>query len=81
MDDSYACPNCGAEVRVGSAACPECGSDEETGWSEDTDYDGLDLPESLQEYSEFQNRKKKSQIISGIIAAGLLLLFIFGYIF
>lgn len=24
-------------------ACPECGSDEQTGWSENTVYDGLDL--------------------------------------
>lgn len=26
-------------------ACRECGSDESTGWSEDTLYDGLDLPD------------------------------------
>ena len=39
----FLCPNCGAEVPEGSAACPECGSDDETGWSEDTMYDGLGL--------------------------------------
>ena len=32
--DFFICPNCGAEVRKGSAACPECGSCDETGWSE-----------------------------------------------
>lgn len=42
--DTFTCPNCGADVRVGAAACPECGADEETGWSEQTAYDGLDLP-------------------------------------
>ncbi len=29
---------------VKALSCPECGSDEKTGWSEDTMYDGLDLP-------------------------------------
>lgn len=45
MDDYFVCPNCGAEVPLKALACPECGSDEDTGWSEDTMYDGLDLPE------------------------------------
>ena len=42
--ETFVCPNCGADVPVSAATCPECGSDEETGWSEDTIYDGLDLP-------------------------------------
>ena len=42
---SFVCPNCGADVPAGAAACRECGSDESTGWSEDTLYDGLDLPD------------------------------------
>ncbi len=41
----FTCPNCGAAVRAGALACPECGSDESTGWSQDTLYDDLDLPE------------------------------------
>lgn len=45
MDDYFVCPNCGAEVSPKAKACPECGSDENTGWSEDTMYDALDLPE------------------------------------
>ena len=44
-DDYFICPNCGAEVPLRSLACPECGSDDRTGWSEDTLYDGLDLPD------------------------------------
>lgn len=46
MGDYFVCPNCGAEVPLRALACPECGSDEDTGWSEDTMYDGLDLPEA-----------------------------------
>lgn len=41
--DTFACPHCGADVRRGAPACPECGSDEDTGWSEDTMYDGVDF--------------------------------------
>jgi hypothetical protein len=42
---TFECPNCGAEVRHGARSCPECGADDQTGWSEDTMYDGLDLPD------------------------------------
>jgi hypothetical protein len=31
-------------VPAGALACPECGADDQTGWSEDTAYDDLDLP-------------------------------------
>ncbi|MEM8875606.1 MAG: zinc-ribbon domain-containing protein [Planctomycetota bacterium] len=41
---AFDCPHCGEEVPANAAACPACGSDEQTGWSEDTIYDGLDLP-------------------------------------
>ena len=44
-DDYFICSNCGAMVPSRALACPECGSDEQTGWSEDTLYDGLDLPD------------------------------------
>jgi len=33
------CPNCGAEVPLRARACPECGADEQTGWSEDEEFD------------------------------------------
>ena len=39
------CPACGEHVPAGARACPACGADARTGWSEDTRYDGLDLPD------------------------------------
>lgn len=45
MEDYFICPNCGADVKPNSLACRECGADENTGWSEETMYDGLDLPD------------------------------------
>lgn len=44
-DDWFACPVCGEEVRVGALVCPGCGSDDETGWSEEAEYDGVELPD------------------------------------
>jgi hypothetical protein len=42
-EDWFVCPNCG-EVLVGDPTrCSRCGSDEETGWSEETLYDGVEL--------------------------------------
>ena len=61
MSNYFICPNCGAEVPIKALSCPECGSDEKTGWSEDTMYDGLDLPEveeseTMTTTSLFQNK-------------------------
>ena len=47
--DWFTCPVCGEEVPAGALACPECGSDDKTGWSPETEYDGLDLPQSVEE--------------------------------
>jgi uncharacterized membrane protein YvbJ len=47
------CPNCGAEVPPKAKACPECGSDEQTGWSEQANYDNLDLPDESFDYDKF----------------------------
>lgn len=44
-DDWFACPVCGQEVRYGALACPGCGSDDETGWSQEAEYDEVDLPD------------------------------------
>ena len=41
MPDYFICPHCGADVAWDAVVCPECGSDDETGWSEETAYDGL----------------------------------------
>ena len=39
------CPVCGEVVPVGAASCRSCGSCPDSGWSEDTVYDGLGLPD------------------------------------
>lgn len=62
------CPNCGADVPPNAKACPECGSDEETGWSEDAQTGGLDLPEEKFDYDDFVQREfgAKSPVPRGI---------------
>ena len=39
------CPVCGEFMAAGARACRECGSCEKTGWKDEADYDGLDLPD------------------------------------
>jgi ribosomal protein L40E len=78
------CPNCGADVPVGARACPECGSDETTGWSEDAEYGGLDLPDEEFDYDKFVKQEfgKASPVPRGthwfwwLAAAVLVILFI-----
>jgi len=63
MSDYFICPNCGAEVPIKSLSCPECGSDEKTGWSEDTMYDGLDLPA----FEETRGNSSKSLFLNKLL--------------
>ena len=51
------CPNCGADVPPAAKCCPEFGSDETTGWSEDAQSSGLDLPDDNFNYEEFAERE------------------------
>jgi len=51
------CPDCGAAVPRNAKACPECGSDEQTGWSEESRADGLDLPDDNFDYGDFVKRE------------------------
>jgi hypothetical protein len=51
------CPNCGAEVPRNAKACPECGADEQTGWSEEAQGTGLDLPDENFDYDDFVERE------------------------
>ena len=55
------CPNCGAPLHAGARVCPECGSDEQTGWSEAAEHDGLGLPEESFDYDEFVQREFESK--------------------
>jgi hypothetical protein len=51
------CPNCGAEIPRKAKACPECGSDESTGWSDEAQYGGLDLPDDNFDYDKFVQKE------------------------
>ena len=80
MSDYFVCPNCGAEVPVKSLSCPECGSDEKTGWSEDTMYDGLDLPA----FEETRDNSSKSlfqnKLLLYVVAIMTILAFIWFFV-
>ncbi len=54
--DWFACPECGAEVRVGSRGCTACSG---KSWEQEEYLDGLDLPEDPAEfdYDEFVKRE------------------------
>jgi hypothetical protein len=47
------CPVCGEDVPRNALACPECGADHNSGWSDETVYDGLDLPGESFDYDQF----------------------------
>ena len=51
------CPNCGADVPPRAKACPHCGSDDQTGWSEEAQTSGLDLPDEHFDYKDFVKRE------------------------
>ncbi len=80
MSDYFVCPNCGAEVPVKALSCPECGSDEKTGWSEDTVYDGLDLPA----FEETRDNSSKSlfqnKLLLYVVAIMTILAFIWFFV-
>jgi hypothetical protein len=76
--ESFECPNCGAQVPGGARSCPECGSDDETGWSEDTMYDGLDLPDPG--YGEEAPARPRSRIPWALIGVVLAVLALVGWL-
>jgi len=53
LEENFDCPVCGAEVPAGSKSCPECGACEKSGWSGNTDEDGLGLPDDEFDYEKF----------------------------
>jgi uncharacterized membrane protein YvbJ len=78
-DNWFTCPQCGAVVPSDAEACPECGSCDETGWSDDAAYDGLDLPTDYGE--EEPPIKIKSgfwNIVAVFVLIMLILLVMFG---
>jgi hypothetical protein len=88
-DDTFTCPNCGADVPRRASACPECGSDANTGWSDNTIYDGLDLDDPDEfDYDDWLRREQgrppaaearwrsRAALIGWILLALLLFLFL-----
>lgn len=89
MSSTFNCPNCGGEVPRKAKACPHCGSDENTGWSDQTYLDGIDLPLSEEfdydetirrEFGGGGKRPPLKNIIIGLVALVLLIFFIIRYV-
>lgn len=67
--DTWICPDCGAEVRVGARGCPGCGPArrkrprrsrarrKRRAWEQDPSHDGLDLPDDGFDYDDFIARE------------------------
>jgi len=67
------CPVCGEYMEEGAASCQSCGSCQQSGWSEDAAYDGLDLPVESFGESEGAATKGKSSTKRLVLAAALLI--------
>lgn len=66
---TFPCPHCGAAVRKGARACRECGSEAGTGWAEDADSLGVDLPTGYRREEEFDYEewlRKETATIGGV---------------
>jgi hypothetical protein len=48
-DDYFLCRCCRAELPTSATFCRHCGASEESGWGQDDDEEGLDLPEGYRE--------------------------------
>ena len=69
------CPNCGEFVPAGASSCKECGSCPDSGWSEETDYDGLDLPGEPEAALEKKNPRNRL-ILAGLLLIVVIVLFV-----
>jgi len=74
---AFPCPVCGERVPAGAKVCRECGSDESTGWSEDTLYDDLDLPDPGYAAEEPSTRRTRAARGIGTREIGALLVVLF----
>jgi uncharacterized membrane protein YvbJ len=73
---TFPCPHCGDDVPEGARACPHCGSDENTGWSPDTMYDDLDLPDEGYGRPQASPRQRSPRLWQAV-ALMLLIIFFF----
>ncbi len=60
------CANCGAAIPRTARACPECGADERIGWREEPSEDGLDLPEGHDRDSRTGHQSPPRREINGL---------------
>ncbi len=76
------CPYCGETIPRNATACPQCGSDEQTGWSEGTYLDGIDLGDDV-DYEELRRNEFFSgshrrlpiiYIITGVVLLSLVII-------
>ncbi|HKP98542.1 MAG TPA: zinc-ribbon domain-containing protein [Fibrobacteria bacterium] len=80
-NDWVACPHCGERIDRTAKSCRHCGSDDNTGWSEATYLDGLDLPEEgeYEDGLEAEGFKKPApapnRVLMGAVSVGILLVF------
>jgi uncharacterized membrane protein YvbJ len=75
------CPHCGEQINKNAKACPYCGSDEQTGWSDQTYMDDIDLGDDIDYEDLVQKEFPKStpalKKISWITVVGAIVLFFF----
>lgn len=61
--ETYICPGCGSELKVGSVGCPKCSpprkrrKDPRRSWDQASAYDGLDLPDEDFDHADFTARE------------------------
>jgi len=76
------CPYCGGTIKKNARVCIHCGSDEQTGWSDDTYLDGIDVGDNF-DYDDMVAKEfsdgnyHKPWFRSWKTITGLLLLFLF----
>lgn len=81
-DDWFTCPVCGEQVPGNALACPQCGADDETGWSEDAEYDGVELPDEAFGAPARRTRQQSplfTYVVIGLIVVILVVWVLAGY--